>query len=615
MLSYTAVPASSSSSSSSASSSSSRLHQLELIDSVPRSPAASATQESSTAQSTSSASSSTSYTSPSTSSASSASSASASASKAVVRRKSHRKSKTGCVTCRQRRVKCDEQLPVCANCIRHKVRCDYADLSSDAIRDRHLAQIVEHIIDRLTAKSIASLRPFASTRPFEGLSNTDMRLLQHVSICASKFVAVRPEHGLIWKEVAVQAAQREPFLLHAFLAVASAHASHLVKSDELFRLSLEHKTVALRGAQNAISVFSRSDAENVLATSLLLSWQSFYTEDLDPTGGALFASLSAGIETVLDAMGRWRDEFPLASLYYYSTHCEFSPSPLDSPADRLTVFAHLRAAIAGLEPLVYKAPAPASKFHNRRMCFEALRTAVDGLIGHLESGKFDGYAHHEKIALTEVFTRWQLLFAPLEAGESSSSSSSSSPPTATNAPSPTASASSDASSGSSGTSATTCSPSSSPSSSTVAGQTPSAPSASSALVYHCHGDTPTSNKIMEAYSQDAATRIVFAYYYCVGILLHGFYPRLRRTKSFISRLGPLESIIWSLKQHEDWWHEVEPYGYFAQRAIDCYKVRSWGPVLDLEAEVELPERVAEVLWYGMTESKILNSFANFSALL
>ncbi|KAH8834226.1 hypothetical protein DL96DRAFT_486682 [Flagelloscypha sp. PMI_526] len=38
-------------------------------------------------------------------------------------KKTHRKTKTGCKTCRQRRVKCDEEKPECFNCQRRGVDC------------------------------------------------------------------------------------------------------------------------------------------------------------------------------------------------------------------------------------------------------------------------------------------------------------------------------------------------------------------------------------------------------------------------------------------------------------------------------------------------------------
>ncbi|KAG9191079.1 hypothetical protein G6011_09167 [Alternaria panax] len=42
-----------------------------------------------------------------------------------ITRKSHRKSRAGCVNCKSRRIKCDEGKPFCAHCKRRQVRCEY----------------------------------------------------------------------------------------------------------------------------------------------------------------------------------------------------------------------------------------------------------------------------------------------------------------------------------------------------------------------------------------------------------------------------------------------------------------------------------------------------------
>ncbi|KAJ4983077.1 Sterol regulatory element-binding protein ECM22-like protein 1 [Stagonosporopsis vannaccii] len=42
-----------------------------------------------------------------------------------IRRKSHRKSRNGCVRCKRRRVKCDETKPACTRCVEFGIVCDY----------------------------------------------------------------------------------------------------------------------------------------------------------------------------------------------------------------------------------------------------------------------------------------------------------------------------------------------------------------------------------------------------------------------------------------------------------------------------------------------------------
>jgi hypothetical protein len=45
--------------------------------------------------------------------------------KSVRKRAFSRRSKTGCLTCRERRIKCDETKPICKNCVKSKRCCNY----------------------------------------------------------------------------------------------------------------------------------------------------------------------------------------------------------------------------------------------------------------------------------------------------------------------------------------------------------------------------------------------------------------------------------------------------------------------------------------------------------
>ncbi|KAI1138993.1 hypothetical protein F5Y05DRAFT_383246 [Hypoxylon sp. FL0543] len=46
----------------------------------------------------------------------------------------HKKSRTGCMRCKQRRVKCDETRPSCSSCSRHAVECIYPNASQGAAK-------------------------------------------------------------------------------------------------------------------------------------------------------------------------------------------------------------------------------------------------------------------------------------------------------------------------------------------------------------------------------------------------------------------------------------------------------------------------------------------------
>lgn len=51
-------------------------------------------------------------------------------------RRSHHKSRGGCVTCKQRRVKCDQVKPAYTACLRRRMVCSYVGAASPILVDR-----------------------------------------------------------------------------------------------------------------------------------------------------------------------------------------------------------------------------------------------------------------------------------------------------------------------------------------------------------------------------------------------------------------------------------------------------------------------------------------------
>ncbi|KAI9148775.1 Sterol uptake control protein [Paramyrothecium foliicola] len=59
-----------------------------------------------------------------------------------IQRRSHKKSRNGCQTCKTRRVKCDEAKPACGNCIRSCFTCDFAAAKSVPLKTTELQRPV-----------------------------------------------------------------------------------------------------------------------------------------------------------------------------------------------------------------------------------------------------------------------------------------------------------------------------------------------------------------------------------------------------------------------------------------------------------------------------------------
>mmetsp|Transcript_8085 Transcript_8085/g.8024 ORF Transcript_8085/g.8024 Transcript_8085/m.8024 type:complete len:346 (+) Transcript_8085:156-1193(+) len=60
-------------------------------------------------------------------------------------RRKHRNSHLGCGTCKKRRIKCDENLPSCLNCLKGKLHCAYLNLDSNARNALRMAQYNQHL--------------------------------------------------------------------------------------------------------------------------------------------------------------------------------------------------------------------------------------------------------------------------------------------------------------------------------------------------------------------------------------------------------------------------------------------------------------------------------------
>ncbi|KXT11948.1 hypothetical protein AC579_1004 [Pseudocercospora musae] len=77
----------------------------------------------------------------------------------VAKRAYHGRVRSGCITCRRRKVKCDEARPFCDNCTRLKRRCIYAPPKTSPPDDPDSSS---------GPSSVGSLESCELTRPLKG---------------------------------------------------------------------------------------------------------------------------------------------------------------------------------------------------------------------------------------------------------------------------------------------------------------------------------------------------------------------------------------------------------------------------------------------------------------
>ncbi|CAK4032179.1 isoflavone reductase family [Lecanosticta acicola] len=230
-------------------------------------------------------------------------------------RLNHKKARTGCQRCKQRKVKCDEVKPRCSACSRHNVTCEYvepAPRKSDALAVQHASPDVysalredgTHILDpRLelklmhewTAYTCASFSTELDFWRFQApLFAMEHRLVLDAMFglaalyfsrrsstqwipMAGRMVPIRdPGHGPLQASPEVVAANGA----NAVDLAATADAAAFVDagaSQEMLINARKYFDRAIDGHQRAVQNLSRDNIEAVYITSILISFHALFT--------------------------------------------------------------------------------------------------------------------------------------------------------------------------------------------------------------------------------------------------------------------------------------------------------------------------------------------------
>jgi Fungal specific transcription factor domain/Fungal Zn(2)-Cys(6) binuclear cluster domain len=180
-------------------------------------------------------------------------------------RRSHRKSRAGCFTCKSRKIKCGEQKPKCGNCLLKGLNCVYPVVEAP----RRKESVPLHIAKR----SPSGISP--GTAAFTML---DMRFFHHFLTTAYPHLPIGNDH--VWVNEIPQFAESHEYLMHAILSLGASHLSRLTGVDYR-KESLTHRGQALAGLNQALSQpaqnYGESDA--MLAACYALTFQASYMGD------------------------------------------------------------------------------------------------------------------------------------------------------------------------------------------------------------------------------------------------------------------------------------------------------------------------------------------------
>jgi hypothetical protein len=149
-------------------------------------------------------------------------------------RLAHKKSRKGCIRCKERKVKCSEDFPSCTACYRHGVPCEYADApGSSTSMDKQLSQSTRSSDhgDTISRSSPGLEVPYSLNIlanfniPDSRRNAVEMYFIHRfkTSVATAFSGADNPEKRDIWVIDAVDLAFDFPYLLNAVFAITSLY--------------------------------------------------------------------------------------------------------------------------------------------------------------------------------------------------------------------------------------------------------------------------------------------------------------------------------------------------------------------------------------------------------
>ncbi|KAE8350840.1 hypothetical protein BDV28DRAFT_159272 [Aspergillus coremiiformis] len=182
-------------------------------------------------------------------------------------RRSHQKSRTGCLQCKQRKVKCGEEKPSCGNCKRHGVDCVFAasgptNASGSQDDHRSLPATQPH------SPASESLPPISSGSE---LQIADLELLHHYTTSTAYTFSLHPLLQTFWRVEVPRLGFTAPYTLRAILAISAQHLAFLrpEKTKDYIAQASTHHKVSLQLATPEMAKINRNNSSPLFLFSAL----------------------------------------------------------------------------------------------------------------------------------------------------------------------------------------------------------------------------------------------------------------------------------------------------------------------------------------------------------
>ncbi|KAH9215462.1 hypothetical protein DL95DRAFT_435594 [Leptodontidium sp. 2 PMI_412] len=186
-----------------------------------------------------------------------------------MQRRSHKKSRKGCLGCKRRHIKCDESRPSCLNCVTVGLSCGYHNISpaatptstpgsdrgtvssdspSSALHSAAGSSILEHFSAAAAKDEVSYQAPIQT-----GINLIHLELLNNMVSVTCKDFRRDENAAREHVQIGIKYGLKTPYLMHEILAVSALHLSTLRPHQQEF-----YRDEATELQTCALSLFNNS---------------------------------------------------------------------------------------------------------------------------------------------------------------------------------------------------------------------------------------------------------------------------------------------------------------------------------------------------------------------
>ena len=197
--------------------------------------------------------------------------------------------KTGCLTCRRRKKKCDETKPKCAGCRRNELDCQWPEASGHPSH-KHSVPSESHSAEdavpaRCTADIHIGIMSISSTGVASAFTKVSSLFLRHYTSETGVILAVRTSNKNPFLTHILPLACTDDLLMHSVLALSGTHLDAKLSSPshEVERATFMHYGAMVEGVRENMVLVRENEISATIRLLAVLIMLCHYQVRTDST--------------------------------------------------------------------------------------------------------------------------------------------------------------------------------------------------------------------------------------------------------------------------------------------------------------------------------------------